>query len=244
MMKKGYLTAIAFSAVLLFSAAPSSAAPVDFINNTYYTTDTISGLDWLDVTVTASYSYTYVSSQLGVGGQFEGWRYATGEEFNIMVNNYTDGTNPINNYAVVDQEVDKIDGLISLLGDTEEWACESYFGVGCTPGLGDVRETRGMLSDSGSAGKRWVARLYSDDLDLICGYPICYPEVTVNPTDASAAHWFERGEGEVDLAGYHNIGSFLVRESAGASPVPIPPAAFMFAPALLGLLGLRRKLSA
>jgi hypothetical protein len=36
------------------------------------------------------------------------------------------------------------------------------------------------------------------------------------------------------------VGSFLVRDTA-LSAVSIPPAALMFAPALLGLLGLRHK---
>lgn len=37
------------------------------------------------------------------------------------------------------------------------------------------------------------------------------------------------------------FGSFLVRNSTEVSAVPIPAAAFMFAPALLGFLGLRRR---
>ena len=44
------------------------------------TTDTESGLNWLDLTETNGLSYNYVSSQLGVGGQFEGFRFATTDE--------------------------------------------------------------------------------------------------------------------------------------------------------------------
>lgn len=44
------------------------------------TTDTVSGLDWLDLTETNDMSYNYVSGQLGSGGQFEGFRYATPAE--------------------------------------------------------------------------------------------------------------------------------------------------------------------
>ena len=57
--------------------APSSAAIVDAPDHTYLT-DTATGLDWLDVTTTAGMSFNQVSSQLGSGGQFAGWRYATG----------------------------------------------------------------------------------------------------------------------------------------------------------------------
>ena len=46
------------------------------IDNNFYTTDTTSGLDWLDLTETVGYSYNYISTQLGSGGEFEGWQYA------------------------------------------------------------------------------------------------------------------------------------------------------------------------
>ncbi|MGY9003690.1 MAG: PEP-CTERM sorting domain-containing protein [Rhodospirillales bacterium] len=44
------------------------------------TRDTNTGLDWLDLTITNGRSYADVFSKLGVGEEFEGWRYATGFE--------------------------------------------------------------------------------------------------------------------------------------------------------------------
>jgi hypothetical protein len=44
------------------------------------TRDTVSGLDWLDLTETNGLTYEYVSGQLGAGGQFDGYRYATNSE--------------------------------------------------------------------------------------------------------------------------------------------------------------------
>ena len=44
------------------------------------THDTVTGLNWLDLTETNGVSYNYVSTQLGSGGKFEGFRYATVEE--------------------------------------------------------------------------------------------------------------------------------------------------------------------
>jgi hypothetical protein len=44
------------------------------------TRDTALGLDWLDVPISAGRSYDDVSLQLGAGGDFEGFRYATREE--------------------------------------------------------------------------------------------------------------------------------------------------------------------
>ncbi len=49
------------------------------------TRDTESGLEWLDLTETLGLSYNYVSGQLGVGGLYEGWRYAiSGEVYTLM----------------------------------------------------------------------------------------------------------------------------------------------------------------
>lgn len=52
----------------------SNAALIDYGT---FTRDKSTGLNWLDLTETAGLSHDYVSSQLGAGGQFEGWQYAT-----------------------------------------------------------------------------------------------------------------------------------------------------------------------
>lgn len=44
------------------------------------TEDTVSGLAWLDVSETYGLTYDFVSGEFGVGGQFEGFRYATAAE--------------------------------------------------------------------------------------------------------------------------------------------------------------------
>ena len=59
------------TATLVFTHS-TSAAIVD--NGTYTTVD---GIDWLDLTATAGMSYNEVNAQLGVGGSYEGWTYAS-----------------------------------------------------------------------------------------------------------------------------------------------------------------------
>ncbi len=56
------------------------------IDNGSYTTDSESGLDWLDLTETIGMSYNDVSSQFGYGGLFEGWQYATRNEISTLIN--------------------------------------------------------------------------------------------------------------------------------------------------------------
>lgn len=52
------------------------------------TLDTGTGLRWLDVDISVNRSFNDVSGQFGAGGDFEGWRYATGAEvLNLIVSN-------------------------------------------------------------------------------------------------------------------------------------------------------------
>ena len=50
------------------------------VGDNLITRDTVSGLDWLDLTETNNMSYGQVSEQIGTGGQFAGYRYATNSE--------------------------------------------------------------------------------------------------------------------------------------------------------------------
>lgn len=148
-MKK-FISTLIFATVVAFSSG-SMAAAVDFIDNGSYTTDTMTGLDWLDVTATAEMSYNMVQAELAAGGSLYGWRLASGMEFNQMVNDYTDQSNPLDYYGLVDQSPDKIDGLVDLLGAT------------INKSNGEYRSTYGMLADLYQNDDVWLALLYDDD---------------------------------------------------------------------------------
>jgi hypothetical protein len=47
--------------------------------------DITNNTKWLDLTETANLSMDYVSEQLGVGGEFEGWRFATAVEVHSLL---------------------------------------------------------------------------------------------------------------------------------------------------------------
>ena len=51
------------------------------------TRDTESGLDWLDVTLSLGRSYNDVSTQFGAGGDYEGFRFATGPDLETLFTN-------------------------------------------------------------------------------------------------------------------------------------------------------------
>ncbi len=66
-----------------FSSIISLDDPVFGINSV--TRDTNSSLEWLDVTLSVNRSYNDVSTQFSIGGDFEGWRYATITEFDSLM---------------------------------------------------------------------------------------------------------------------------------------------------------------
>ena len=70
--------------VLVFSLGSVNASLVD---NGIYTTDTSGGLDWLDLTETAGFSYNQIMD--GEGGWIgAGWRYAFEAEIDLLFETY------------------------------------------------------------------------------------------------------------------------------------------------------------
>jgi len=203
-----------------------SAAIVDYGS---YLTDTKTGLDWLDVTTSVNQSYDYVNGQFGLGGEYEGWRFASGSQFNELVNHYTGSSISAGNYGKIVHAENKIDSLVDLFGSTLDAfyynevgkSHDEYYSLAEGEGLD---YTAGWVSDVGnltSGPSFWIAVVYDNDI--------------ANAPDLTRAH------NDYFPSGYSNysLGSYLVRDALVTTP--IPAAVFMFAPALLGLMGLRRK---
>jgi len=231
-LKKQTIGALALLISLSISA-PTFAASTDFTHNgDGYTTDAISGLDWLDLSQTLGQSYNEVAIQLDDNtSDLYGWRYATGDEFTLLHKNYTGDTG----VADVSTYTDKVDydsgvllGLIALLGDTAAlWTAQNDTTINDLYSLDGVNSRTFGLLESSKYDRMAIANLWNWDDNL----------------DYSAAIHDKYNS---DLSRLSSRGSFLVRQSSGAPLIatPIPAALFMFAPALLGFIGLRRKLKA
>ena len=94
---------------LLISASLSRAA---FIDGEVFTTDTATGLDWLDVTETQGYSYNATLEAISAGGNLVGWRFATINEFYGLIDSAVGEFNPFGEFGT---DVAIYDDMVSLV---------------------------------------------------------------------------------------------------------------------------------
>ncbi len=199
------------AAIALVLSTSAHAAIIDHGN---YTTDTSSGLDWLDLTETIDMTYAEVTAQLGPGGSLQGWRYATVSE----VSGFFDAFGGNGHYNDTDwspQNNGLFDRIAPRWGDT---LCALN---GCIPGRGyseffydgvhssPTQSTVGLIYDLASDPS-------SVDQEIVT-LVVAASGVTVRNQDR---------------------GSALVRT---VSPVPVPAAAWLFGTGILGLIGVARR---
>ena len=215
---KFYQKLVFLMSVLMLSFSANAALSVMDLRSAgdgALTYDDNSGLYWLDLTETAGMSYSQVSAQLGAGGSFEGWRYATVAEATDIYAQFglTSGaeTLPIADFTAA------IETMNSFFGD-----------------LFDATEYVDTHSGSWSiSGTEWP------------GYPdwhIMFVAYTYNSGEGAALNLGIDHSADLNMS-WDYAGSLLVRDDLPASPVPLPGALMLF-PAglfLFGLAGSKRK---
>lgn len=218
---------LALTGLLLSLSASAAIISVDssFGVDTI-TRDTGTGLDWLDVTETQWLSYNQVIAQMGAGGAYEGWRYATTAELDQLITNFgyvslMAGPCPYGNKycdrgeGLYDDNL-IVEQMIHMLGDM----------VSEYEPAGSIGYSYGILADTP----------YSNDyqyeyvgLGIIGDYERRSSDLADQIDTTHGYMTYDRAEG--------HIGSFLVQTTT----VPIPTAAWLFGSALIGLAGIKRK---
>jgi len=130
------------------------------------TADSDTGLLWLDWSHTASRSYNNVSSNLGSGGEFEGFRYATEDEIRTLYANAGAVTiAPIDGYDLANAPA--LELLRSLVGSTFGSGAEAIYNLpgssaenpSATPdygGNGPYHMGTAFNVQSGQIAVRWI----------------------------------------------------------------------------------------
>lgn len=210
---------VAFIAILISLPNISFAIIVNVdwqsVNDNLITRDTSNGLDWLDLGVTANRSYDDISSQLGAGGEFSGWRYATRSEIISFFDSFggdsqyylgwtTQNNDLFSNVAPYWGDLKCDDPLVNCPTGAYGY---SYFIYNEIPSTG--YHTAGLISDN-------YTQAISIDHDYI---------------------WFDALSRQDNL--YSDwVGHALVKE---VTTVPVPSAIWLFGSGLIGLIGAAKR---
>jgi hypothetical protein len=202
----------------LFLLAGTAQAVI--IDNGTYTTNTASGLDWLDVTQTLGLSFDEVTAKIK-DGELLGWRYANGAQFNQLITDATGVVIQPGSLAVSNDSPYFID-LMHMLGTTT-----SVIDACCAEGgrLVSYEFVQGWLDQP----PRWLDQLPSLGGSALVGAELIYFDgaghslISTNngfSTNSTVPHW----------------GSYLIRDTLVVS-VP-EPETYALILAGLGMLGL------
>ena len=117
-------TGINSGAVYIFEStidnfnADFSLSDLNTVGDSLIMRDSATGLEWLNLTATINRSYNDVLTQLGNGGEFEGWRYATVNETKTIFSKFGLDLDQRTESPPTQQNFDALYYMVSLVGDT------------------------------------------------------------------------------------------------------------------------------
>lgn len=134
-------------------------AQATIIDKGHYTSDSSSGLDWLDLSYSVGLSTSFVGGQFVFGGQFDGWRWAGQADIVSLFNNaggsgVYDGSYDAQSHNLAARK------LLDLLGDTYP-ASSAYRAASVHfQGTGGAPELAGFYM------REWKSDSYFDILEI------------------------------------------------------------------------------
>ena len=191
-----HIKSMVLAATMLAFTHGVSAAIVD--NGTYTTVD---GVDWLDLTETAGMSYNDVTAQMGIGGTYEGWSYASRLQVRDLWATFGGDVQYLNVNGISPNNNGLFDIIAPLFGDLY---CTA---VGCATGEGYSYWRTG--DEAAFPTHTWQSLSY----DLSTG------------AGSASGDWFEYSNRAVVKSDtFIAAGSALIRTST----VPVPASVLLF----------------
>jgi hypothetical protein len=145
------------------------------------TFDDVNNVEWLDLTFSTSRSFNDVSGQFGSGGDFEGWRHATGAELTTLF--AAGGFSPLPFSGSTTQQMgDLIDQLGRTHGLSSVWGIPDW----------NIRAV-GLYDDQLSGGSVGLAslRTFLSDSGMSNG-DVATINLGASPDSPTAANWLMR----------------------------------------------------
>lgn len=216
MLKKTGIVLIAISGLVVLQSPQAALIEMDLntIGDGLVTFDSETGLEWLDLSESAGWSASNVSTGFSAGGTFEGWRYATADEWLQLITaaGLSAWLAPVNP-DTASYTPEDLQSLLYLIG------APNYVG-----------QTAGYVSEA-SLGTTAEDR----------GFDPSHPQADYNllaPLTFTLYSWMYVGSFDVywNPEFVNNSGHYLVRNS-----VPAPASLALMSLGLIGLGFARRK---
>lgn len=215
-----YITLCASLLIAASGAVNGAIISIDFQTpgDDLITQDTSSGLEWLDLTVTAQRSYNDISSEFDASGELEGWRYATEVEISSFFDAFGGDSNFYNGWSIENNGL--FDAVSQLWGNvqcvTDPYSCNQ-------PGQGISKFIyEGNFDTTGKANLGFIS-----DTCTLCAISTDFYDGVDTLNRYVEGYWWD------PVAGHA-----LVRD---ISEVPLPAAAWLFGSGFFGLIGVARR---
>ncbi len=213
---KKITSALCTSLVVVSFNTPAALVSVDYnyADDNYITRDTETGLDWLDLTWTRNRTFTYVTSQLDIGGTYSDWRVANSTETDML---FTNLGMPLGSSSASGYTPELLN-YISLFGNLAPNSYAPYRSYGYI----DQSFSSTSLSGAPTQVQMYVGARGDSN-------PLTTRYFTHNPGNSGASQPYATTW----------LGTFLVRDTPAV--VPVPMAAWLFGSGLIALTVLARR---